>query len=234
MLFRQRRPQRICSVPQLFGEGQVSWVANDHRSDHPTNRRACWLHTALGVQVAHRSPHTVGPTDSDPDLADRTAAGSCTRSACGTVGWPVPTPRARRRAARVDTGHRVPTGYCDRSCGRSAPLATQGSRCDTRGGRAGTCVPCQHWRGTLMGSTAHRLRDTRDRVTKSTRRAHASQRRADRTIDTSRTPVRRHLRSPGAAHHSTPHTPHSAKDTYRVLRCHCRLLQRPAVFPRRP
>ena len=64
-----------------------------------------------------------------------------------------------------------------------------------------------------MGSTAHRLRHTRDRVTKSTRRAHASQRRTDRTIDTSRTPVRRHLRSPGAAHHSTPHTPDSAKDT---------------------
>ena len=35
--------------PQLFGEGQVSRVANHHRSDHPTNRRACWLHPALGV-----------------------------------------------------------------------------------------------------------------------------------------------------------------------------------------
>ena len=83
-----------------------------------------------------------------------------------------------------------------------------------------------------MGSAAHRLHDARDRVTESTRRAHGSQRRADRTIDTSRTPGRRPLRSSGAACRSTSHTAHPAEDTHRVLRGHRRLLRRPAGLSR--
>ena len=59
-----------------------------------------------------------------------------------------------------------------------------------------------------------------------------SQRRADRTIDTSRTPGHRPLRSSGAACRSTSHTAHPAEDTHRVLRGHRRLLRRPAGLSR--
>ena len=168
--------------------------------------------------MAHLIPPALAPAGRGAHLADRAAARSGTRHACVPVGSPLPTHSARGRAARVGAGPRVPRGRRNGGYGRSAPMAARGSRRSVRGSRTGPCVPSQHWRGTVMGSAAHRLHDARDRVTESTRRAHGSQRRADRTIDTSRTPGHRPLRSSGAACRSTSHTAHPAGHSSRSSR----------------
>ena len=214
--------------------GRPGEQGGERSSKRPPNQPPLLLapHSPRGSGGAS-SPHTVGPTDSDADPADRAAAGS------GLVALAARSDGLYRLLVREDallewtqviayllviTTAVAAAPHLWRRKDHVATVVVVGLG----------LIPRQHWRRTVVGSAAHRLRDTRDRVTKSTRRAHASQRRADRTIDTSRTSVRRPLRSPGAAHRSTPHTPHPAKDTLRVLRCHCLLLQRPADFPRRP
>ena len=165
-------------------------------------------------------------------LANRAAARSGTRHACVPVGSPLPTHSARGCAARVGAGPRVPRGCRNGGYGRSAPMAARGSRRSVRGSRTRPCVPSQHWRGTVMGSAAHRLHDARDRVTESTRRAGVHN---DARIEPST-----HLallvtgldESSGAACRSTSHTAHPAWDTHRVLRGHRRLLRRPAGLSR--
>ena len=182
--------------PPAIREGQVSRVAKPSPPLQPAV-------TVLRV-AAHRGPHPVGPTASDTHWLIGPPLGAV------LVGLAARSDGlyrllARTRAARVDTGHRDLLVI-----GTAVAAAPHLWRCSdhvqTRGGRAGTRVPRQHWRGTVVGSAARRLRDARDRVTKSTRRAHASQRRADRTIDTPHFCWRARTES-GAAHRSTPHTP---------------------------